>query len=100
MYSRLVRGVGGPDIDVNDNTAMEGDIASGWEQPDPLTYIFKMKPNVKWQDKAPMNGRAATATDFVNTYDGVSRASPRTAPAGRPSSTRSPRRTRRPSASS
>jgi ABC-type transport system substrate-binding protein len=69
MYSRLVRGVGGPNIDVNDNTAMEGDIASKWEQPDPLTYVFTMKPNVKWHNKAPMNGRAATATDFVKTYD-------------------------------
>jgi ABC-type transport system substrate-binding protein len=68
-YSRLVRGVGGAGIDVNDNTAMEGDIASKWEQPDPLTLTFTMKSNVKWQDKAPMNGRAATATDFVNTYN-------------------------------
>ncbi len=68
-YSRLVRGVGGPDIDVNDNTAMEGDIVAKWEQPDPLTYVFTMKPNVKWQDKAPLNGRAATATDFIKTYD-------------------------------
>ena len=74
-YSRLVRGVGGPGIDVNDNTAMEGDMTSGWEQPDPLTYIFKMKPNVAWHDKAPMNGRAATASDFVKTYDAFTKIS-------------------------
>ena len=68
-YSRLVRGKNGPDVDNGDNTAMEGDIAASWETPDPLTYTFKMKPNVKWQNKAPMNGRAATATDFVKTYE-------------------------------
>lgn len=69
MYSRLLRGANGKDIQPGDNTAMEGDIVSKWEQPDPLTYVFTMKPNVKWQDKAPMNGRAATATDFVKTYE-------------------------------
>ena len=68
-YSRLLRGKNGPDIQNGDNTAMEGDIVEKWEQPDPLTYVFTMKPNVKWQDKAPMNGRAATATDFVKTYE-------------------------------
>jgi ABC-type transport system substrate-binding protein len=69
-YSRLLRGTGGPNIGVNDNTAMEGDLAAKMpEQPDPKTYIFTMKPNVKWHDKAPLNGRAATAQDFVKTYD-------------------------------
>lgn len=68
-YSRLLRGKNGADINNGDNTAMEGDIVSKWEQPDNQTYIFTMKPNVKWQNKAPMNGRAATATDFVKTYE-------------------------------
>lgn len=68
-YSRLVRGKNGPTVDNGDNTAMEGDIVSKWEQPDSQTYVFTMKPNVKWQNKAPMNGRAATATDFVKSYE-------------------------------
>lgn len=69
FYSRLVRGANGPTIDVMDQTAIEGDIASKWEQPDPLAYIFTMKPNVKFHDKAPMNGRVATAQDFVKTWE-------------------------------
>lgn len=69
QYSRLLRGKNGPNVDNGDNTAMEGDIVSKWEQPDNQTYVFTMKPNVKWQNKAPMNGRAATATDFVKSYE-------------------------------
>ena len=69
QYSRLLRGKNGADVDNGDNTALEGDIVSKWEQPDDKTYVFTMKPNVKWQNKAPMNGRAATATDFVKTYE-------------------------------
>ena len=74
-YSRLLRGANGEKVHPNDNTAMEGDIVSKWEQPDDLTYTFTMKPNVKWQDKAPMNGRAATAADFVKTYEAFSKIS-------------------------
>ncbi len=69
-YSRLLRGYGGEGIEPTDTTKMEGDISEKLpEQADELTYIFTMKPNVKWHDKAPMNGRAATATDFVKTYE-------------------------------
>ncbi|MBA4181456.1 MAG: hypothetical protein C0506_12770 [Anaerolinea sp.] len=68
-YSRLLRGANGANVHPNDNTAMEGDLAAKWEQPDPLTYTFTMKPNVKWHDKAPLNGRAATAADFVKSYE-------------------------------
>jgi peptide/nickel transport system substrate-binding protein len=74
-YSRLIRGKTGPDISVDDQTAIEGDLASKWEQVDPLTYVFTFKPNVKWQDKAPMNGRAATAGDWVKTYEAFKKAS-------------------------
>jgi ABC-type transport system substrate-binding protein len=74
-YSRLLRGANGANVHPNDNTAMEGDFIAKWEQPDPLTYTFTMKPNVKWHDKAPMNGRAATATDFVKTYEAFTKIS-------------------------
>lgn len=47
-YSRLLRGKNGANVDPNDNTALEGDIAQKWEQPDNQTFIFTMKPNVKW----------------------------------------------------
>ena len=67
-YSRLLRSQSGPDINPADHTKLEGDVVEKWEQPDDTTYVFTLKPNLKWQNKAPMNGRAMTATDIVNTY--------------------------------
>jgi peptide/nickel transport system substrate-binding protein len=68
-YSRLLRSVSGPDISPTDHTKLEGDVVAKWEQPDPATYIFTLKPNVKFHQKAPMNGRLMTANDIKATYD-------------------------------
>ncbi|HET7737920.1 MAG TPA: ABC transporter substrate-binding protein [Tepidiformaceae bacterium] len=69
-YSRLLRGSTGPDIAPSDFTKIEGDLAQSLpEQPDNLTYTFKFKPNIYFHDKAPMNGRLATAQDFLATWD-------------------------------
>jgi ABC-type transport system substrate-binding protein len=38
-------------------------LAESWSQPDPLTYIIKVRQGVHWHDKAPMNGRELTAQD-------------------------------------
>jgi peptide/nickel transport system substrate-binding protein len=46
-----------------------GDLAESWEQPDDVTYVFKLRPNVKWQNVAPLNGRALTADDIIYSYD-------------------------------
>ncbi|MCC7365238.1 MAG: ABC transporter substrate-binding protein [Dehalococcoidia bacterium] len=46
----------------------EGDLAKDWEQPDDLTYIFNLNEGVKWQNVAPVNGRALTAEDVVYGY--------------------------------
>ncbi|MYI85839.1 MAG: hypothetical protein F4081_03395, partial [Dehalococcoidia bacterium] len=35
------------------------------EQPDELTYVFKLRPGIKWQNKAPANGRDFTADDLA-----------------------------------
>ncbi|MBI5949334.1 MAG: hypothetical protein HY875_14445 [Chloroflexi bacterium] len=37
--------------------------AESWETPDKSTYVFKIKKGLLWHDKAPVNGRAATAKD-------------------------------------
>ncbi len=42
-----------------------GGLAEKWEQPDPQTAVFTMRPNVFWHNKPPVNGRAATADDVV-----------------------------------
>ncbi len=68
-YSRLLRSVSGPDISPTDHTALEGDVVSEWEQPDDVTYVFTLKDNVKYHNKAPMNGRLMNATDILNTYE-------------------------------
>ncbi len=74
-YSRLLRGVAKEGVAVEDKTVLEGDIASKFEVVDPTHYTFTLKPNIKWQNKAPMNGRAATAQDFVKAYDVFSKVS-------------------------
>ena len=45
-----------------------GQLAESWSQPDPLTYIVKVRPGVHWHDKPPMNGRVLTADDIVINY--------------------------------
>ncbi|HET7737946.1 MAG TPA: ABC transporter substrate-binding protein [Tepidiformaceae bacterium] len=39
------------------------------EQPDNLTYTFKIPANVKFQSVAPLNGRLMTAEDIVYAYN-------------------------------
>jgi peptide/nickel transport system substrate-binding protein len=45
-----------------------GDLAESWEQPDDVTYVFKLRRNAKWQNVAPANGRAVTADDILYSY--------------------------------
>ncbi len=42
-----------------------GGLAEKWEQPDPQTAVFTMRPNVFWHNKPPVNGRATNAEDVV-----------------------------------
>ena len=44
-----------------------GIIAESWEQTDPLTITVNVRQGIKWQNKAPMNGRELTADDVVFT---------------------------------
>ena len=45
-----------------------GQLAESWSQPDPLTYIVKVRHGVHWHDKAPMHGRELTAQDIEYNY--------------------------------
>lgn len=48
---------------------VEPELARSWEaSPDGLTITFKLPPNVKWQNKPPVNGRAFTAEDVRLVY--------------------------------
>jgi peptide/nickel transport system substrate-binding protein len=42
---------------------VEPQMANMPEQVDELTYVYKIKPGIKWQNKAPLNGRPFTAED-------------------------------------
>jgi peptide/nickel transport system substrate-binding protein len=46
------------------------DIAESWEtSPDGMTITLKIRQNVKWHNKAPVNGRAMTMDDLVYSWD-------------------------------
>ena len=66
------------------SSVLRGQLAESWELPDDTTIIVKVRPGVRWHDKAPMNGRELTASDIKFNYDrmlgigsGFSEASPR-----------------------
>ena len=65
VYESLVRnkpGIGKP------STLTESlpNLAESWEvSPDKLTITFKLRQGVKWQNIAPVNGRAFTAEDVT-----------------------------------
>lgn len=74
-YPRLLRFATGPDIGAID-FKVTTDLAQALpEQPDATTYIFKLRP-AKWEDKAPLNGRALTADDIVQNWTRFSKEHP------------------------
>jgi peptide/nickel transport system substrate-binding protein len=44
---------------------LRGALAESWEQVDDTTMVFKVREGATWQNKAPVNGRAATAEDIA-----------------------------------
>jgi len=52
------------------NTEVVGDLAESWEvSPDKLTVTFKLRQNVKWHNKPPVNGRAFDSEDVVKNWE-------------------------------
>lgn len=48
------------------STKVVGDLAESWTvSSDGLTYTFKLRKDVKWHNKAPVNGRPFKASDVV-----------------------------------
>ena len=48
-----------------------GALAESWSQPDPLTYIVKVRQGVHWHNKVSMSGRELTAQDIEYNYHRV-----------------------------
>jgi peptide/nickel transport system substrate-binding protein len=68
VYSKLVRHKVGPEVRPGTFT-VEPDLAERWESPDDTTYIFHLRPGVRWHNKPPLNGRELVAEDVKFTYD-------------------------------
>src|SRR5207253_2001084 len=45
-----------------------GDLAERWDLADEQTFIFKLRPNVKWHNVKPVNGRAFTSADVTYSF--------------------------------
>lgn len=76
FYSRLLMSKKGPGIPAQ-AYIMEGDLAETWQVgPDGKTYTFNLRPNAKWQNKAPMNGRPVTGADVVWSFEHFMKVSP------------------------
>jgi ABC-type transport system substrate-binding protein len=64
-YSRLLRFANRPGLDPLDFVTVEGDIVELPEQPDPQTFVFGLKPEARFHNLPPVNGRACTTADLV-----------------------------------
>ena len=53
--------------------AVEPDLAETMPEipGDGTTFIFKLRPEAKWQNRAPVNGRAVTAEDVKLSFDRI-----------------------------
>lgn len=51
------------------NGRYELSLAQSFENPDPLTYIWKIKPNARFQNLPPVNGRNVTSGDVVASWN-------------------------------
>src|SRR5439155_4473853 len=69
-YSTLMTYRSGADIQAP-SYIPTGDLAESWEQPDDLTYIFKLRRGVKFHNIAPVNGRELVADDLLYSYQRI-----------------------------
>ncbi len=67
-YSRMLRLSTGAEVD-QPSLLLECDLCESWEVVNPLTYEFRLRDNVRWQDLPPVNGRKLSAQDVVFSYE-------------------------------
>ena len=67
-YSRLLRLRSGQG-DNQPNLLLECDLCQSWELNENLAYVFKLRPDVRWQNLAPVNGRNLVAGDIAFSID-------------------------------
>ena len=65
VYSRLLRLKGGAAVEMP-SLQVECELCETWEALDGgKTYLFHLRPEARWQDAFPLNGRPVTAQDVV-----------------------------------
>ncbi|MDA0262857.1 MAG: ABC transporter substrate-binding protein [Chloroflexi bacterium] len=69
-YSRLLRLRSGEGAN-QPNLLLECDLCQSWVLTEDLMYQFRLRPDVLWQNVAPVNGRALTAQDVVFSLDRI-----------------------------
>ena len=71
VYSRLFRPKYGSELNPYNPWALQTtpDLAASFENPTPGTFTIKLKPNIKWQNVAPVNGRPFTSDDVKFTLE-------------------------------
>src|SRR5581483_3740629 len=56
---------------------LQGQLAQSFEtSPDGLTVTFKLRPNVKWHNRAPVNGRPLDTDDVIASFDRYAKIGP------------------------
>ena len=58
----------GPDVTLP-SLAVECELCARWEMDGDGAFVFQLRPGVKWQDAAPVNGRSLTTDDIVYSYE-------------------------------
>jgi peptide/nickel transport system substrate-binding protein len=72
-YNRLIGIQRGPKANPF-QVALTPELAQSWERsPDGLVFTFKIRPDIKWQNLPPLNGRTFTAQDAMFALDRYSK---------------------------
>ena len=66
-YSRLLRLNTGREVE-QPSLTLECDLCASWELAPDMSYVFRLRPDVHWQDASPVNGRQLVADDLVFSY--------------------------------
>ncbi len=66
-YSRLLRLKSGPEVRLP-SMELECDLCESWTMETPTSFVFQLRPDARWQDIDPVNGRLVEARDFAFSY--------------------------------
>lgn len=68
VLSRLYRFKSSWDVATANNHDIEPDLAQSFESPDGLTWTYKLRPDAKFQNLAPVDGRTVEAADVKASF--------------------------------